>query len=296
MARRGILALTLIATVFAATACAATTPTPSASESGTTSPTRDASTSAGDGSAPAPDGSVTLPPRGAIPDYQLGGAYPPHSDVGVVARDRTASPAAGTYSICYVNAFQTQPGEQGAWPADLLLRDADGELVRDPDWPDEVLIDTADAAAVAAVVAPWIEGCAASGFDAVEFDNLDTYARAGDALARADNIAVAAALVEVAHRHGLAAGQKNAAEDSGALREAAGFDFAVVEECAAYEECGAYRDVYGDAVIAIEYSDNLPRDFAQVCADPATPTSVVLRDRDLVTPGDPAYVFETCPG
>ncbi|WP_414685574.1 endo alpha-1,4 polygalactosaminidase [Microbacterium sp. LMI1x-1-1.1] len=42
------------------------------------------------------------------------------------------------------------------------------------------------------------------------------------------------------------------------LHARAGFDFAVVEECAAYEECSAYTEVYGDHVLAIEYTDNLP--------------------------------------
>ncbi len=78
------------------------------------------------------------------------------------------------------------------------------------------------------------------------------------------------------------------------LHARAGFDFAVVEECAAYEECSAYTEVYGDHVLAIDYTDNLPRPWDEVCADPETPASVVLRDRDLVTPDDPEYVFETC--
>jgi hypothetical protein len=47
-------------------------------------------------------------------------------------------------------------------------------------------------------------------------------------------------------------------------------------------------------VIDIEYTDNLPRPFERVCADPDVPASVVLRDRDLVTPEDAAYVFALC--
>ncbi|WP_372984890.1 endo alpha-1,4 polygalactosaminidase, partial [Microbacterium sp.] len=74
----------------------------------------------------------------------------------------------------------------------------------------------------------------------------------------------------------------------------AGFDFAVVEECSVFDECGAFTDVYGDAVIDIEYSDELPRSFDEMCADDDAPSSMVLRDRDLVTPSDDGYVFETC--
>jgi hypothetical protein len=235
-------------------------------------------------------------PSGAVPDYQLGGAYDPAPGVGIVGRDRAADPADGVYSICYVNGFQTQPGELDAWPDDLLLH-RDGDLLFDPDWPDEVLVDTSTTDRrdrIAAQVIPWIEGCAAAGFDAVEFDNLDSYSRSHGALRLDDNLALATMLVDAAHDAGLAAGQKNAAEDARVLHERAGFDFAVTEECAVFEECGAYTEVYGTRVIDIEYSDALPRPFAEMCADPDSPASMVLRDRDLVMPDDDSYVFETC--
>ena len=128
--------------------------------------------------------SLALPSAGAVPDYQLGGAYPPADGVGIVGRDRGAEPADDVYSICYVNAFQTQPGELDSWPEDLLLH-ADGTPVFDPDWPDEALADTSTddkRGRIAAIVTPWITGCAADGFDAVEFDNLDSYTRSGGAL------------------------------------------------------------------------------------------------------------------
>ncbi|WP_194422485.1 endo alpha-1,4 polygalactosaminidase [Microbacterium abyssi] len=240
--------------------------------------------------------SIALPPAGAAPDYQLGGAYAPADGVEIVGRDRGAEAADGVYSICYVNAFQTQPGELGSWPQDLLLH-AGGAPVFDPDWPDEVLVDTSTdekRERIAAMVTPWITGCAADGFDAVEFDNLDSYTRSGGALELDDNLALAAELVDAAHAAGLAVGQKNAAEDAVALHERAGFDFAVVEECAAYEECDAYADVYGAHVIDIEYTDQLPRPFAEMCADPASPASMVLRDRDLLPAGADGHVFATC--
>lgn len=244
-----------------------------------------------------PPATVTLPPPGALPDYQLGGAYEPEAGVGVVGRDRSASPASGTYSICYVNGFQTQPGEIESWPSDLLLQ-RDGETVFDPDWPDEALLDTSTAERrqrISDVVVDWVEGCADSGFDAVEFDNLDSYTRSHGALTLENNLALATMLVDAAHAAGLAAGQKNAAEDAPALHEHAGFDFAVTEECAVYEECGGYEAVYGEHVIDIEYADDLPRSFAEMCADDRSPASMVLRDRNLVTPGDEGYVFELCP-
>jgi hypothetical protein len=232
-----------------------------------------------------------------VPDYQLGADYAPAAGVQIVGRDRSAQPADGLYSICYVNGFQTQPGEVDLWPGDVLLRTSDGEPVIDPDWPDEVILDTSTAekrAEIVELVGPWIEGCAASGFQAVEFDNLDTFTRTDGALTLADNLALATAFVDVAHGAGLAAGQKNAAEYAEQLHGGAGFDFAVTEECAAYEECGGYADVYGSAVVDIEYTDALPRPFDEMCADDDSPASMVLRDRLLSTPDDVDYAFATC--
>lgn len=245
----------------------------------------------------APPTGVQLPPTSGAVDYQLGGAYEPPDGVNVVARDRTDPPAEGAYSICYVNGFQTQPGELDAWPDEVLLRDSAGEVVFDPNWPDEALLDTStddSRDAIAAIVGPWIEGCADSGYDAVEFDNLDTYARSAGALTLDDNLALATRLVGIAHDRGLAAAQKNASEDAETLHATAGFDFAIAEECAVFDECGAYTEVYGDHVIDIEYSDVEGFSFDDACADPATPALTVLRDRELATPASEKYIFALC--
>lgn len=240
--------------------------------------------------------SVALPPAGGRPDYQLGGAYPPPAGVTIVGRDRGAEPADGLYSICYINGFQTQPGELDLWPEEALLY-ADGEPVADPDWPDEVLLDTSSESSRAQifnVVKPWIEQCASSGFQAVEFDNLDTYTRSAGRLRLSDNTAMAALFVEHTQRLGLAAAQKNAAEDTNYLKEHAGFDFAVAEECAAWQECDEYTSAYGESVIDIEYPDNLPEPFHTLCEQNPEVRSMVLRDRNLRTPQDASYIFEVC--
>ncbi|WP_336631621.1 MULTISPECIES: endo alpha-1,4 polygalactosaminidase [unclassified Microbacterium] len=284
----------LLAAVFtgilALSACSATPSDPSA----TPAPTATETSSV----APEPTTSsrtVALPPAGAAFDYQLGGAYDPPAGVEIVARDRTADPAPGKYGICYVNAFQTQPGEQAKWPTDVLLRYASGAPLIDPDWPDEVIVDTRQTDRVTAVVLPWIRGCADAGYAAVEFDNLDTYTRTDGVLTRDHNTAVAGILVAAAHKAGLAAGQKNAAQDAAHLRETAGFDFAVTEECAAFDECSAYTDVYGQQVLEIEYPDSLTASFADVCARPGRPASLILRDRALATPDNAGYLYATCP-
>ena len=161
----------------------------------------------GDGPAPR-----RLPPHNAGLDYQLGGAYPPPAAAGIVARDREALPAPGRYNVCYVNGFQAQPGDDAMWAAmDLILEDASGQPVIDPDW-NEMLIDTSTAAkrtAVAAIVGDWIRGCKTSGFDAVEIDNLDTFSRSGGRLSEANNVAQMRLFSDVSHGEGMAIAQKN---------------------------------------------------------------------------------------
>ena len=238
-------------------------------------------------------------PTATVPDYQLGGAYAPPEGVGIVARDRTANPAEGVYSICYVNGFQTQPGELKSWPSEALLR-KDGKVVFDPEWPDEALLDTSSQQSRAAIVAqvqPWIEGCANKGFNAVEFDNLDTYSRSEGALTFTHNLALATELVKVSHSAGLAAGQKNSGGHAAALKRDAGFDFAVAEECAAYDECDLYTKVYGKRVIDIEYPSALTREglsFAEACTANGNPSWMILRDLGLKGPNSQKHVFETC--
>ena len=226
-----------------------------------------------------------FPTSGRV-DYQLGGAWQPPDDVTVVARDRTDPPLSGVYSICYINGFQTQPQEAAFWRdehPELLLRGADGEPQVDPNWPDEMALDTSSAAsrtALAAIMEDWIQGCADDGYQAVEFDNLDSYSRFSG-LALGDNVAFATLLVAAVHELGLDAGQKNSAELGSVGRDEIGFDFAVSEECFVFDECALYTDVYGARVIDIEYDDT---DLDGLCDYGDLPPLTIVRDRDL-TPG-----------
>lgn len=244
--------------------------------------------------------SYTNLPTSGRPDYQLGGSYTPPSGVTIVERDSTGRPAAGTYSICYVNGFQTQPDAAGTWKRSYpsaILRDRAGKPVSDPGWPDEMLLDTRTAAKralITKVLAKTVARCADRGFDAVEFDNLDSWTRSHGALTRAGNLALAAALVRLGHGAGLAVGQKNTPQLGVAGRKSTGFDFVVAEECFVYDECGAYTKVYGGRVIDIEYSDNSERPWSSVCASSKRPAMTILRDRDLSTPSSDDYVYEHC--
>lgn len=237
----------------------------------------------------------TAPPTNAQFDYQIGGAYAPPSGVRVVSRDRTATPAAGLYNICYVNVFQTQPDEISWWQAnhdDLLLKDANGQYVVDSDWG-ENLIDVSTPAkrtAVAAIVNGWIDGCAAKGFKAVEPDNIDSYERSKGLLQKSNAIALLKLLASHTHDKGLAIAQKNTT-DLGTAGKAAGLDFAIAEECGRYDECGDYTSVYGNNVIVIEYTKSA---FTKACNAYGASLSIVLRDLDVTAPGSGSYKYAAC--
>jgi hypothetical protein len=247
------------------------------------------------------------PPANAGFDYQIGGDYPLPRGVSVVSRDWfEGAPAPGAYSICYVNAFQTQsderdaqrPDERSAWPRGLVLT----RLGDDPKWGGEYLVDLSSAAKrarAAAWVQPMIEACAEKGFDAVEYDNLDSWTRFdGTPVAdrvpfgKREAIAYAERLTDRAHALGLAVAQKNTLDLSRReSRRRIGFDFAIAEQCGRYAECEEYRARFGDRVIAIEYRR---RDFRRACRAVGPRVSVVLRDRGVSTPRSRAYRYAAC--
>jgi hypothetical protein len=243
--------------------------------------------------------SYAPPPVDAKADYQLGGNYSLPHGVRVVSRDRLAAPAASAYTLCYVNAFQTQPGQLRWWKAHhprVLLR-VHGQLRHDPGWPGEVLLDTSTAAKrqeITRVLGRWIDRCAKDGFRAVEPDNLDSFSRSKGRLTRNDNLLLATQLATRAHQAGLAIAQKNMAGLTRDRRQRIGFDFAVAEECSRWNECGSYRAAYGRHVIEIEYSDNGRRWFTRACRDHGGRWSIIYRDRNLVTPSHAAYVYDSC--
>ncbi len=224
----------------------------------------------------------TLPPTGTDWDYQLGGARSVPAHVGIVERDRRAKPVKGAYNICYVNGFQTQANEKRFWHRhwSLVLK-RQGKPVVDSVWG-EWLLDIrtqAKRAALARIMGRWTARCAHDGFDAVEYDNLDSFSRSHRLVTRGNARAYAALLVKGAHAHGLAAAQKNWAEWDGT---AAGFDFAVAEQCAQYHECGSYVAHYGTHVLAVEYADKA---FHRACRNWGDTLAVVRRDVDLTRDG-----------
>ena len=182
------------------------------------------------------------PPVDAGFDYQIGGDYPLPNGVEVVSRDWfSGNPAANpAYSICYVNAFQTQADERGTNVPTSARTGPGGwsssKLGDDPKWGGEYLVDIRNASKrrrAARSVGQMIDGCAAKGYDAVEFDNLDSWTRFdGTPLARKvpfgkrEALAYARLIAGRAHAADLAVGQKNTADVSRGGARRAGFDFA----------------------------------------------------------------------
>jgi hypothetical protein len=226
--------------------------------------------------------SVNLPPSGTDWDYQLGGARPVPDQVGIVERDRRAPPVAGKYNICYVNGFQTQADEKAFWHRHWgLVLKRGGRPVVDSVWG-EWLLDlrtSAKRASLADSMGRWTTRCATDGFDAVEYDNQDSFTRSHRLLTSAEADAYSRLLVAGAHAAGLAAAQKNRAGWDGTT---VGFDFAVAEQCGQYHECGSYVHHYGSHVLAVEYRDKA---FADTCSHWADRIAVVRRDVDLTRHG-----------
>ncbi|GAB3597482.1 endo alpha-1,4 polygalactosaminidase [Angustibacter peucedani] len=259
--------------------------------------------------APGPAAAATRPrvPADATFDYQIGSAYRPRAGVDVVSRDWfEGRPMGRGYSICYVNAFQTQdddpsvdrPDERSRWPADLVLT----RLGDDPSWGGEYLVDLSTSAkrsAAARWVQPMLQTCRRKGFQAVELDNLDSWTRfdgtpleSSVPFGQAQAVAYARLLTRAAHHLGLSVAQKNTPQlGRHVSREWIGFDLAVAEQCGRYAECRSYTYAFGNQVVDVEYDDV---GYRRACRDVGARIGVVRRDRDVTAPGSSTYRFAAC--
>lgn len=63
-----------------------------------------------------------------------------------------------------------------------------------------------------------------------------------------------------------------------------------------WAECDAYTDVYGTAVLEIEYTDNrdAERVWRTACEERGARISVILRDRNLVPANRNGYRYQEC--
>jgi hypothetical protein len=147
-------------------------------------------------------------------------------------------------------------GGDGEWIGDLLLRDANGNKVVDPDGKETLLdIRTADKRTrVAAKIGGIIDSCAAKGFQAIEPDNYDSYSRSKNLISTTQAQDYIKLLSSHAHAKGLAIAQKN-------------------------------------RVVDVEYTNS---GLSKACASWQGKIGIVQRDEGVVPAGAGGYVRRTC--
>lgn len=154
----------------------------------------------------------------------------------------------GGHAVCYVDAGTWENFRPDAWeyPASVLgLPNG---------WPGERWLDIRARGILLPIITARVAKCAAAGFDAVEFDNVDGYENdTGFPLTAADQLTFNTDLAAVAHSYGLSVGLKNDIDQLAQLEST--FDFAINEQCFQYKECDAYDGwtAAGKAVVEVEY-------------------------------------------
>ncbi|MDX6494887.1 MAG: hypothetical protein QOE17_873 [Gaiellales bacterium] len=163
--------------------------------------------------------------------------------------------ARGGRAICYISAgtWEDWRVDAGQFPASVLGA-KNG-------WPGEKWLDIRQISALGPIMSARIQKCKQTGFDGIEFDNVDGYAnRTGFPLTAADQFNYNSYLANVAHQNGLSAALKN---DLGQLTDLKPyFDYAINEQCMQYKECDYPPpglpgwSASGKAVFEVEYKAN----------------------------------------
>jgi hypothetical protein len=160
----------------------------------------------------------------------------------------TAIHTAGAHAVCYVDAgtWEDFRPDAAAYPASVKGL-SNG-------WPGERWLDIRATGVLLPIIDARVAKCAAAGFDAVDFDNVDGYENdTGFPLTAAEQLTFNEDLAAMAHAQGLSAGLKN---DTGQLSQLeSSFDFAINEQCARYGECDQYDGwtAAHKAVVEVEY-------------------------------------------
>jgi Glycoside-hydrolase family GH114 len=172
-----------------------------------------------------------------------GAAAPAPTVYDIDGFDNTAATVAGLHGrgahvICYlsVGTYENWRPDATSFPSGLLGA-ANG-------WPGEQWLNVSPTgpyyAQLQSVIAARLQMCAAKGFDAVEFDNMDGSENStGFAISNAQNNQYVEWLAATAHALGLAAFQKNDVDQSTALQPF--LDGAIDEQCFQYNECTALQ-------------------------------------------------------
>ena len=188
--------------------------------------------------------------------WQLQGAIDTSVDVGMFDVDGFDVSSAtvddlhalGSSVVCYISAGSWENWRSDAEDFPMRVRG------RTNGWPGERWLDVRKIGVLGPIMKARLDMCAAKGFDAVEFDNVDGYQnRTGFPLTAADQLAYNVFLANQAHRRGLSAVLKN---DVGQIRALLPyFDFALNEQCHQYHECDRLNRFVnaGKAVFGVEY-------------------------------------------
>lgn len=199
-----------------------------------------------------------------------------HPDL-VSPADLAELKARGLKTICYVSVGTL---EKTASDLEDFPKAVIGKVYGD--WPDERFLDIRRRDVLVPLMRKRFQRCKALGFDAIEPDNMDVHANdSGFDISADDTVAYVRGLAEEAHRMGLAIGQKNVPELTGAFIDV--LDFAITESC--FQD-GWCDDVLpyaraGKAIFSAEYIDR-PLDMAAACAYAARHgLSLIAKDRHL---------------
>jgi hypothetical protein len=159
----------------------------------------------------------------------------------------------GRRVVCYVDA-----GTWENWRPDAS-KFPDRVKGKPNGWPGERWLDIRALDVLRPILKARVAKCAAKGFDAIEFDNVDGYANnSGFPLDGADQLRFNVWLANQAHRHGLSVALKNDLGQVGKLLRY--FDFALDEQCFQYHECYRLKPFVkaGKAVFEVEYKLDPP--------------------------------------
>ena len=154
----------------------------------------------------------------------------------------------GRVAVCYVDA-----GTWENWRPDAA-KFPDRVKGRSNGWPGERWLDIRALDVLGPILKARVAKCAAKGFDAIEFDNVDGYANdTGFPLDGGDQLRFDVWLANQAHRQGLSVALKN---DLGQVKRLLPyFYFALDEQCFQYHECFKLKPFIqaGKAVFEVEY-------------------------------------------
>ncbi len=168
--------------------------------------------------------------------------------------------ARGLRVACYISAGSV---EDFRADAPLIPTEVIGSPLQD--WPDEHWLDVRRIDLLAPVMRARINECADKGFDAIEFDNVDSWThQTGFPLTRTHSLRYLRWLIRTGHEHGLAVGLKNATDLIEPLADEV--DWALNEQCAQFDECDRYAPLVrrNVPVFVLEYNGRRARACATV--------------------------------